>query len=305
MSDLLLGLDIGGTKCAALVGTRAGDVVDRKEWASNAGRGPDAMLADLLAAARELIARHGRVACVGCSIGGPLDAGRGVVHSPPNLPGWDGIELTHIVADALGVNTKMEHDAAACAMAEYLWGAGQGAKRLIYLTCGTGFGAGMVFDGQIYRGATGGSVEIGHITYRQDGPTAFGKPGTYEAFCSGPGLGRIATWKFPHRWPTPPDSTEISRLAKAGDPDAAAIIQINATAVGDACALVGDLLVPDTILLGSLARYLGPAWVAQVRAQFNTQVLASVSRSCTIAPAGLGDRLQDLSALAVAAAATS
>jgi glucokinase len=299
----LLGLDIGGSKCAAVIGTPDGVIIDRIEWPSLAARGPAPMLDDLRRHANQLIERHRDIVAVGASIGGPLDAVRGVVHSPPNLPGWDAVPLKQWLIDHLKRPAVVEHDAAACALAEYRWGAGVGATRLIYLTCGTGFGAGIIIDGQIYRGALGRSVELGHARYRDDGPTAFGKTGSFEAYCAGDALGRLASWRFPQRWPTPPPSRQIAELFLQGDLGATEVVMINATAVGDACATLGDLLRPDVILLGSLARYLGGRWVNAVRKRFVIETLPDTSSACRIAPAGLGERLQDCSALAVARSA--
>ena len=181
---LYLGLDIGGTKCAAVVGSADGQILDRVQFDTVASRGPRPILDDLIAAAETLRTRHSTVRAVGVSIGGPLDATAGIIHDPPNLPGWTAIPLKQILTDRLRLPVRVEHDAAACCLAEYRWGGGRGAARLVYLTCGTGFGAGLVFDGHIYRGAGGRSVEIGHARLRDDGPTAFGKRGGVEAFCA-------------------------------------------------------------------------------------------------------------------------
>jgi glucokinase len=301
----LLGLDIGGSKCAAVIGTPDGVIMDRIEWPSLAARGPAPMLVDLACNADQLIQRHRNVGAVGASIGGPLNAVQGIVHSPPNLPGWDAVPLKQWLIDHFKLPAAVEHDAAACALAEHRWGAGVGATRLIYLTCGTGFGAGIIIDGQIYRGALGRSVEFGHARYRDDGPTAFGKTGSFEAYCAGDALGRLAAWRFPQRWPTPPASRDIAELFVNGDPDATEVVTTNATAVGDACATLGDLLRPDVILLGSLARYLGGQWVDAVRGRFTTESLPDTSSACRIVPAGLGERLQDCSALAAALSASA
>jgi glucokinase len=201
--QLYLGLDIGGTKCAAVLGTGAGEIVDRIEWPSLAHRGHEPMLRELVAHARQLIEQRSRVIAVGASIGGPLDAANGIIYSPPNLPGWDAVPLKAVLERELKLPARIEHDAAACALAEYRWGAGRSASRLVYLTCGTGFGAGLIIDGAIYRGAGGRSVEIGHARYRDDGPIAFGKRGSNEAFCAAEALGRLAAWQFPVRWPAP------------------------------------------------------------------------------------------------------
>lgn len=293
----ILGLDVGGTKCAALLGNEQGEVIDRLQWPSRSERGPEAMLDDLVDYAK----RTRGYEAVGVSIGGPLDSLRGIIYSPPNLPGWDAFPLKAILESKLSVPINVEHDAAACAYAEFLWGAGRIAENLAYFTCGTGFGAGFVFGGKIYHGARGGSCEVGHIGLRSDGPTAFGKQGSIEAYASGTALALLAAWKFPNRWAiNPPSGAELSRLANMGDKDALDIIFTNADAVGEVAALLADALGLDLVLLGSLARYLGESWLARVRRSFELRVLPFIGAHCHIAPSGLGERLQDCSALAAA-----
>jgi len=301
MSDtqLLLGFDIGGTKSAVLVGNAAGEVIARREFPSQAERGPQAMIADLLAAGGELQQLHPGVVSAGVSIGGPLNVKRGVVLSPPNLPGWDAILLRQILGDALKLPVNLEHDAAACAKAEYLWGGGRGCSRVCYLTCGTGFGMGFVLDGKTYYSGDGASPEIGHVRYKREGPEGFGKIGSYEAYGAGASLGKLAVWAYPKRWSSIVAGEELARLAREGDADAQHVIRLNARAVGDACAMIADLLCPDVILLGSLARYLGEAWLTQVNSTFAEEIRGT-DRVTRIAPAELGPRLQDCSALAAA-----
>jgi glucokinase len=300
----LLGLDVGGTKCAAVLGTPAGDILARREWPSRPDRGPEAMLSDLISSASALLAERGthpRERCaVGVAIGGPLDAAAGIIHSPPNLPGWDAFPLKSRLESTLGLPVRVQHDASACALAEHRWGAGRNARRLAYLTCGTGFGVGLIFDGIPYAGANGRNCELGHWRIRTAGPVAFGKTGSAEACCSARSLARWATFLFPARWPEGSvTSEEIADLWRSGDAQAAAAIAHNAQAVGDVCASLADLLQLDTILLGSLARYLGQPWVEQVQAQTRAECLNLPN----IIPATLRDRLQDLSALAAAISA--
>jgi glucokinase len=299
-SELFLGLDIGGTKCAAVVGQRDGQILQRVQWPSNSQRGPEPMIEDLCSHARKFVQDYPGIFAAGVSIGGPLDSERGIIQSPPNLPGWNNIPLKSILEQRLQLPTKIEHDAAACCLAEYHWGAGRGASRLIHLTCGTGFGAGLVFDGKIYRGSGGKSVEIGHARFREDGPEAFGKRGSVESFCAGASLGKIAAWRFPQRWAAPPKAEELAELWQSADRDAAEVIATSARAVGEVCANLGDLLRPDAILLGSLAIHLGRPWVEIVKERFRGEALPDTAASCRIEPAGLGARLQDSAALIVA-----
>lgn len=291
--SLYLGIDIGGTKCALLLGDENGRVLHREEWPSHAARGPAAMLADFTSRAQNL---SGFIAA-GVSIGGPLDTVRGIVFSPPHLPGWDCFPLKEFLQNALGVPVFVEHDAAACALAEYTWGGwGAGARNLIYLTCGTGFGAGIVLDGRIHRGAGGHSLEAGHARFAPDGPRAFGKTGSLEAWCSGTALRLLSEWKHGRSL----DARILAALASQGDERAREIISLNARAVGQVCANFADLLFPDMIVLGSLARHLGDDWLHQVRAQFAAETHPAALERCRLAPAALGDRLQDLSALVTA-----
>jgi glucokinase len=298
-NDLFLGLDIGGTKCAASVGRRDGEILERIQWLSEAYRGFDRMLRDIYTQARVLLQWHPGIIATGVSIGGPLDATNGIILSPPNLPGWDQIPLKQILQDKLHLPVTVEHDAAACCLAEYYWGAGRGTSRLIYLTCGTGFGAGMVFDGKIYRGSAGKSVEIGHTRLFEDGPEAFGKRGSVESFCAGASLGKIAAWRYPKRWPVPPSAEDLAEQWRDGECESTDVIKMNARAVGEVCANLGDLLRPDAILLGSLAMHLGNPWVEIVRKQFRAEALPDTT-TCRIEPAGLGARLQDCAAIVVA-----
>ncbi len=120
-NDLFLGLDIGGTKCAAIVGRCDGQILERIQWPSQAERGPEPMIQDLCTQAQQLLKNHPAIIATGVSIGGPLDANHGIIQSPPNLPGWNNIPLKSTLEQRLKLPTKIEHDAAACCLAEFHW----------------------------------------------------------------------------------------------------------------------------------------------------------------------------------------
>ncbi len=299
-TNTYLGLDIGGTKSAAIIGDSSGKLLDRTEWPSNAKLGQKHMMDGIIANAMDMLGKYPKISSVGVSIGGPLDAKNGIIQSPPNLSGWDNIPLKRILEDRFSLPAHVDHDAGACALAEYYWGAAKNLHSVAYLTCGTGFGIGLVIDGGIYYGAHGHNCEIGHARFADDGPVAFGKAGSFESFCAGGALGRIAAWKFPSVWPKAPTSEEIGKLAENGNKEALQVIDINATAVGRACALIADMLYPDMIILGSLANHLGKNWIDKVKKVFHDEVLPDASRTCKISPSVLGKKLQDYSAIAVA-----
>lgn len=301
---MYLGWDVGGTKSAAVVGSGEGTILDRQEWPSNAPAGPEAMLADFLVHAKAMIAAHKGVAMVGVSVGGPLNTLTGEVLSPPHLPGWDHVPLAAILHRKLGLPVVVEHDAAACLEAEWLWGAAAGTTHAAYLTCGTGCGCGVLIDGRILRGPHGQSPEIGHVRLSDEGPELFGKSGCVESFCGGQGIGLSASWMFPKLFDRTVTTKDLQDLAEATNQKSAkvkaarAVLEHSARRTGQVCSILADLVAPQVIVLGSLARYFGPWWVELVRQEFVRESLPINSDHARIVPAKLGKRLQDLSAIA-------
>src|ERR1700743_2175222 len=161
-----IGLDIGGTKSAALLGDAHGNVLAREQFPTS---GPDETIEKLFAIAKRLIDGRPISGC-GISCGGPLSSRLGLILSPPNLPGWDRNPIVARAGAGFAVPTLLENDANASALAEWEWGLHREVDNLIYLTCGTGQGAGLILDGRLYRGREDGAGEIGHIRLAPDGP---------------------------------------------------------------------------------------------------------------------------------------
>ena len=93
---------------------------------------------------------------------------------------------------ALGCRAFLQNDANACALAEWRYGAGKGSRNMLFLTFGTGMGAGLILDGRLYEGTSDLGGEVGHIRLAEDGPEGYGKRGSFEGFCSGGGIARLA-----------------------------------------------------------------------------------------------------------------
>jgi glucokinase len=278
-----------------VLGTADGSIVERRAWPTQADDG-EALFASVVRALREIAPHAERV---GVAVGGPMDARTGTVISAPHLPGMHGFPLGRRLRDALRRDVTVHHDAAACALAEYRWGADRGASGVAYLTCGTGFGAGIVLDGRARYGSHGYSPELGHIRYRDDGPDVFGKPGSFESYGAASALPKLARRIDPAF--DAATGAEVARRAAHGDPVARAAIEQNAAAVGAACALLADALVLDVIVLGSLAAYLGEPWLERVRAAFASEALPHHAAACALRAPSLPS-LQDLSGLAAAIA---
>ena len=312
-----IGVDIGGTKCAVLLGNERAETLNRVEFATRTDLGPDYALEQIDRGIDSILAysrRSGIVAAsAGISCGGPLDTKRGVILSPPNLPGWDEIAIVDYVHNRAGVRTSLLNDADASALAEYRFGAGRGCRSMVFMTFGTGMGAGLVLDGRLYSGVSGLAGEIGHIRIAEVGPVHYGKAGSFEAFCSGSGIVSLAACMAEER--IAPGETvsggingdrrtlsaaELAELAEAGDEFALEVFAVSGRYLGRGCAILIDLLNLDRIVIGSVyvrcRRFLESAALDEI----DREALEPARAHCTIVPAGLGERIGDVASLCVA-----
>ena len=187
----MIGFDIGGTKCAVIIGEeRNGEIVilDKRKIETDHGVSAYEMIDRMCALAESMTDDFSRI---GISCGGPLDSKKGVILSPPNLPGWDNIEIVSYLEKRYGGKAAIQNDANACAIAEWRYGAGKGSQNMIFLTFGTGLGAGLILDGKLYAGTNDMAGEVGHIRLSDYGPVGYGKKGSFEGFCSGGGIAQL------------------------------------------------------------------------------------------------------------------
>jgi glucokinase len=321
MTATILGFDVGGTKCAVILGGLASAgaiIVARREWPTRTERGPDAIVADLIATAQDLMRAHaiaaGRVASIGISCGGPLDRERGIVLGPPNLPGWDHVAICERLSAAFHAPAHLENDANAGAVAEWRWGAGRGCSSLIFLTCGTGMGAGLIVDGRLHAGAGGLAGEVGHLRLAEHGPYGHGKNGSFEGFCSGGGIARAARAAAQSAWSAGArvaycanaaeleavSARSVAEAARAGDAVARTVYDEAGRRLGQGLALLIDVLAPEAIVIGGIfARSRDLLW-PQAERVLAAEALPRMRALCRVAPAELGDAIGDYAAIAAA-----
>jgi glucokinase len=243
------------------------------------------------------------VDCLSVSVGGPLRIGDGVLLDPPHLPGWHGLPLKReLMAAHPDLPVHVEHDGNAGALAEHRFGAGRGrnVKHLIFLTFGTGLGAGLIVNGAIVHGATDTAGEVGRLRLAPHGPVGFGKAGSWEGFASGAGLVLLAHEMFPRRWAASTPIRELVDAMLADDADALRVADAAGAWLGRGMALLIDTLNPEMIVLGSLAVALGERVLASARIAVAQEALPQAVAACTILPARLGARLGDVAALMAA-----
>lgn len=304
----ILGFDVGGTKTAVIEGTHDAAILQREELATEADRPFVETFPRIVAAAGRIKtiaeAAGRRINAVSVSIGGPLKIAEGELIDPPHLPGWHGVRLkAALESEFPGLPVFVEHDGNAGALAEFHFGAGKGRpglRHLIFLTFGTGLGAGLIVNGQVLHGVTDTAGEVGHLRLAPTGPVGFGKAGSWEGFASGKGLVELAAMKFPHRWSLATPIREVVNAMLADDPDALAVAAEAGTWMGRGMALLIDTLNPQLIVLGSLAVALGDRVLEPARQAVIEEALPQAAAACEIVPARLGKGIGDVAALMAA-----
>jgi glucokinase len=299
---LNIGLDIGGTKCAISTGEPYDggiEILSRDEFPT-AGLSWREVLAEFsrrveaIASSRSMSAKD--FASIGISCGGPLDSKKGLILSPPNLPGWDNVPIVKFFEDRFGVPTAVENDANACAMAEYLYGSGRGVKNLVFMTFGTGLGAGIVIDGKLYSGANDNAGEIGHIRLAPTGPVGYNKEGSAEGFCSGAGIARLAKI----RKGLDITAKELFERVRLGDADAVEVFRESAEKLATILAFTIDILNPEVIALGGIFMRNADLFMPIIEPILEEEALVLARKVCKITAAELGENIGDYAALAVA-----
>ena len=310
----MIGFDIGGTKCAVSIGHKSNGrlIIDRKEIIqTDLSISPYEMLDRMCVFAEKMTDDF---SVIGISCGGPLDSKKGIILSPPNLRGWDNVEIVDYLKRRYNGRVALQNDANACAIAEWKYGAGKGCQNMVFLTFGTGLGAGLILDGRLYTGASDMAGEVGHIRIGEFGPVGYGKKGSFEGFCSGSGIAQIgrtlALEKLqqglsvsycPQESDLPLVTAKlIAELAEAGHEDAKEVYRLCAEKLGIGLSILIDILNPDAIVIGSVylrAESLLRDTVMQI---IELEALPHAYQVCKILPAGLGEALGDYAALSVA-----
>ena len=313
-----IGVDIGGTKTAVVLCERPPSMLARIEFPTLPEQGPQRAIELIKQSMHRLIGSPdlgaARLERIGVSCGGPLDQAAGVIQSPPNLATWDDVPITTILRDEFHVDCRLENDANVGAVAEFRFGAGQGTSHMVFLTMGTGLGAGIVADGRLLAGATGQAGEIGHVRLTTRGPVGYGKAGSVEGWASGGGMARVAMQVvvaavrrgeatllasvLEHRAAL--TAKDVAEAAQSGDELAKRIIGNTGRRLGEALAILVDLFNPQRVVIGGLATRLGETLLAPAREVMKREALTASAEICQVVPAALGEAIGDVAAICVA-----
>jgi glucokinase len=317
-SEVMVGIDMGGTRLRALVVNAENEILGMQKAPTNPKQKPDRLVADLAVLVEAAVRSAGLelpdVRAVSIGVPGAVDPLSGVVHHAPNL-GWKKVPLGAKLEALLKAPVFVENDVNVGVMGEYSLGAGQGAKELVGIFVGTGIGGGIVMGGRLYQGARGAAGEVGHIVVEINGPRCgCGNRGCAEALASRTAMERdvraairkgeksVVLKLMKERGRERMTSSIIQRALKAHDPVMEKVIERARFCLGILVANVVNMLDPEYVIIGGgIAARLGKDYVTPIRETAYQYFLRRHDAGrVKIVPGALGDDAGPLGAVILA-----
>jgi glucokinase len=307
MKKYVIGVDVGGTKIAVGIVNKKGTLKQKYVVPTLADKGYKVSMDQVLLAIRDII-RFSNVdkkdiEGIGVCAPGPLDPIKGIVHNPPNLPGWKEVPLVDIVKKRFRKKVKLENDANAAGMAEVIWGAAKGYKHVFYVTVSTGIGTGIIIDGRIYHGKNGMAGEGGHATISHSDKGSVcncGNIGCIEALASGPNTVKRLVKKLkknPRIKTSIVDMVdgELSRItmvdigeaAREGDKVALETIKEEGKLLGIWLGSMISVLDPEIIVIGGGVSLLGSLLFREIRSTIPSRTINIFAKKTPVVQAKL------------------
>ena len=297
-----VGIDLGGTNIRAAVFDDGMEILGRSEMPTRAQEAADDVIRRIAACVREALDRSSvaaeEVGGVGIGAAGLTDWRTGVVVLASNL-GWRNVPLKERLEQELdGLRVEVDKDTNAAALAEARLGAGREFRHFLYVTAGTGIGGGLILDGALYRGATGGAGDIGHVVVDPGGPLCgCGGHGCVEVFSSGAGMVNRAREMLADGAQAASSSMMVEGLttetifgsAEEGDVVAAQVVETAGRALGLALADYVNLNNPEAIVLGGGVVRAGRVYTDPVERELRRRALPALGEVVKLVPPGLGD----------------
>ena len=310
MQKYVVGVDLGGTKISTALSNLNGEVISQTTVPTNANEGEIPVLTRIIESIEKVIkdgsANYEEIKGIGIGSPGPLDAEKGTIIYTPNLP-FKNFNLIEPINKKFGLPVFLDNDANVAAIGEYMFGAGRGAKNVVFFTVSTGVGGGAVLNGKIYRGHTSNALEIGHMTVAPDGPRCnCGNIGCVEATSSGTAIAKRGQEALTSKVETSLrkyetiTSYEVFTEAAAGDPVCVDIINNALNYLGIAVANAVSIFDPEVIIIGGGVSKAGDIVFDTVRKVVNKRCFKSMAESVKIVPAGLGTDAGVIGAVALA-----
>ena len=293
MNEWVVGIDLGATKIDLGLINPQDQIVTHRRIPTQESAGPQTVVERIAQSVAELdkeLPEGGHITALGICTPGPVDHQAGMLLDPPNLPALHNTPLRQMLFERLHIPVSLEHDAKAAAVGEFYYGAGRGEQSMVYLVVGTGVGAAIIINGQVYRGLHNFAGEVGHITLDRRGELcSCGSRGCVETYMSGPWLAR----RYQHAldregWTRASANSQtitgehVSSLAKQGDPLAVKILVEAGEALGTAIASMAMILNIDLYVIGGSVSKAGDLLLQPARKMVPHYAHKSVSRQVRI-----------------------
>lgn len=300
MSGWVVGVDLGGTKIALGLIDPSDRIRAQTRMPTQAANGAPAVVERIAHGVAELqchLPQGEHIGALGICSPGPVDHEAGILIDPPNLAGLHHTPLRRILSERLDVPVALEHDAKAAALGEYHYGAGRGERSMVYVVVGTGVGAAIIIDGQLYRGLHNSAGEIGHTTLDPHGdPCPCGSRGCVETYVAGPWIARgyeralgQSVDRGPREGRQPATAELVARLAAQGDSVACQVMEEAGEALGIAVATMAMILDIDLFVVGSSVAKAGDLLLEPACRAVPQHAYQSVSSRVRIVVTELGD----------------
>jgi glucokinase len=281
----IFGVDIGGTKIAVAAVSLQGEILARAEIETRAAEGASRVIARLSDALHS-IQQIDQLLGIGIGCTGPVDPRTGHVMNPYTLPTWDDVDIVLPLAGEFRTRVALENDCDAAALGEHWMGAAKDTKNAVYITVGTGIGAGIILNSKLYRGVGMTAGEIGHMTIENDGvPCYCGSRGCLEMYAAGPAIAKAYEIKTGAQAIS---AREVIERAQRGDADARQIVEQTAYYLGVGLGNLITILAPDVIVLGGGVMTHFDLFYPAMRATISKNVALVPAAQVNIVPAALG-----------------
>lgn len=300
---LVAAIDMGAMHLSVALGDFSARILEEIEIPFRIADGPEKCLKEANRVLQEILLRRGLTPAdlsgIGVGVPGPVITERGTVMAPPIMPGWDRFPIRAKFEEKWNTAVTLNNDAELGALGEWAYGAGRGEKNLAFIKVGSGIGAGLMINSQIYGGTTGSAGEIGHLTVGENGPLcACGNHGCLEAFAGGHAIASqakklVASGKRTLLSEKSIDSLtaqDVAEAARRGDLPAQEVLKRSGTYIGIAIAGLINLFNPSSVIIGGGVAQVGDLLTAPIRQAVRERSLRASEHGVRITTAMLGRR---------------
>lgn len=284
-------LDLGATNAKlAILKTGSKDILCQSRFSTKDFPTRKLLFEKIIQSLEALIVKSGlarsNIYGIGIGVPGPVDFKNGRVYYFPNIPGWKNVPLRKMISSRLDLAVFIDNDVKVMALAESKFGAARGSKNCICLTLGTGVGAALFIDGQLFRGSSSVAGEIGHLPLSLDGPQCnCGGRGCLERFVGN----KVVLAKARKAFGSSITLEKLSQLAHRGNKKAISIWQEVGFILGVALSGLINVLNPELVVIGGGLSNAGSVLLQAVRQTVKSRAMAPHAKRVKIVRALLGD----------------